>query len=68
MAGQTSDRDILIPAIEDALARWKEWQRGKSLLGSYPPDDTVTGPLADTIEKCEVFKPVAGHSLFSGYS
>ena len=68
MAVQNSDRDILIPALEDALARWEEWQRGKSILGSYPPSDAVLAPLTAAIEKCDVYKPVAGYSLFSGYS
>jgi len=68
MIGQNSDRDILIPALEVALARWEEWKREKTILGSYPPPDAVLTPLAAAIEKCDVYKPVAGRSLFSGYS
>jgi hypothetical protein len=68
MAGQNSDRDILVPALEAALVRWEEWQRGKSILGSYPPGDAILAPLSAAIEKCDVYRRVAGHSLFSGYS
>lgn len=68
MAAQTGDRDILIPAIEAALTRWEEWKRRRTLLSSYPPGDPVLAPLATAIESCAVYKSVAGHSLFSGYS
>jgi hypothetical protein len=68
MTGQNSDRNILVPALEAALAHWEEWKREKTILGSYPPPDAVLVPLAAAIAKCDVYKPVAGRSLFSGYS
>jgi hypothetical protein len=68
MVGQSRDRDILVPAVAEALARLEERERERTILGSYPPDDAVVAPLAAAIEKCEVYKTVAGHSAFSGYS
>lgn len=62
----SNDRDILISALETALPAWEKWKRDKTLLTQYPPDDGVLAPLAAAIEKCEVFKPIQGCSLFSG--
>ena len=68
MTGQNSDRNILVPALKTALAHWEEWKREKTVLGSYPPPDAILAPLAAAIAKCDAYKPVAGRSLFSGYS
>jgi hypothetical protein len=68
MIGQNGDRDILIPALEVALARLEEWERERTILGIYPTPDAVLTPLAAAIEKCDVYKPIAGRSLFSGCS
>ena len=41
----------------------------KDLIGELPaPGDAVLAPLNAAIEKCDVYRRVAGHSLFSGYS
>ena len=37
-------------------------------MGSYPPGNAVLAPLNAAIEKCDVYRRVAGRSLFSGYS
>jgi hypothetical protein len=62
------DRDVLVSGLEAALSAWEEWKRDKTLLAQYPPDVSILAPLTNAIEKCEVFKPIEGHSLFSGYS
>ena len=66
MTGQNSDGNILIPALEAALAHWEEWKREKTFFASSAPG-RVLGPLAAAIARRDVYKPVAGHSLFSGY-
>jgi hypothetical protein len=64
----TSDRDILIAALEPALQAWEESTRGKGLLGQGPPDESILSPLADAINRCSVYKAVAGHVLFTANS
>jgi len=43
-----NDLDILVPALSEALSRWREWQKGKSFLGSYPPGESVLTLLIST--------------------
>jgi hypothetical protein len=59
------DRSILVDALNVALATYARKTQGKSLLGRPSPDEEVLGPLAAAIERCSVYKPVAGHELFS---
>ena len=64
----TSDRDILIRALEPALRAWEEATRDKSLLGRGTPDESILAPLTDAISQCRVYKAVSGHVLFTAYS
>lgn len=62
------DLKILIAALNEALPKWAEWQKGKSLLMSYPPDNSILKPIEEAIRKCDAYCRVEGQSLFSGYS
>lgn len=68
MTPSSSDRDILVSALQVALAAFEQSKHGKTLLGQHPPDESLLAPLADAIEECEVFKPIRGRSLYSGNS
>ena len=57
----TSDRDILIRALEPALRAREEWRRNKSLLGQNPPGESILSPLTDAIDQCGAYEAVAGH-------
>ena len=61
------DLEILVASLKETLPKWVEWQRGKSLLTSYPPDDGVLKPIEEAIKKCAAYRRVEGQSLFSGY-
>lgn len=65
---EDSDYELLVTALGTALVAWEQWKRNKSLLSQYPIDESVAATLVAAIEKCEVFKSVQGHSLFSGNS
>lgn len=64
----TSDRDILIGALEPALQAWEKSKDGQSLLGQGPPGDDILSPLTAAIEHCAAYKAVAGKMLFTAYS
>jgi hypothetical protein len=64
----TSDRDILIRALESALRAWEQWRGDKTLLEQYPPDESILEPLAAVIGRCDAYRAVAGHVLFTAYS
>lgn len=64
----TDDRDVLNAALRPAMQYWEQWKRGKSLLGQYPPDETVLAPLTAAIERCEAYKSVEGQVLFTANS
>jgi hypothetical protein len=63
----TSDRDILIRALEPALRAWGQ-QRGDGILLAQNPPDEILTPLAAAIDGCEAYKAVAGHVLFTANS
>ncbi len=64
----TSDRGILIRALELALRAWEEWRRNKSLLAQYPPGESIRSPLTEAIGQCAAYEAVAGHVLFTANS
>jgi hypothetical protein len=51
-----NDRAILVTALQQAVAKYAEKKKGKTLLGSIPIDDEVLEPLSAA---------VAGHALFA---
>jgi hypothetical protein len=61
-----NDRAILVTALQQAVAKYAEKKKGKTLLGATPPDDEVLEPLSAAIEKCRVYQAVAGHALPPG--
>ena len=63
----TSDRDILIRALEPALRAWEQW-RGNGTLLVQDPSDEILAPLAAAIDRCDAYKAVSGHVLFTANS
>ena len=62
------DRNILIEALKEAVRIYDEKKSGATLLGQPDPDSEVLDPISKAIEKCEVYKSVSGHVLFSAKS
>jgi hypothetical protein len=64
----TGDRDILVRALEPALREWAEWRGEGTLLAGTEPNENILAPLVAAIDRCEVYKSVAGHVLFTANS
>jgi hypothetical protein len=68
MTEKVTDEQILTDALNIAVPAYQEITAGHSLLTQPPPDDSILGPLSAAIEKCDAFKAVNGHMLFSADS
>lgn len=60
-----NDRAILIAAIEQAAATYNATHPVRTLIW-VDPDREILDILTSAIEKCETYKAVEGHFLFSG--
>lgn len=59
------DEEILKQALEQAVPAYAAKKVGTSLLGQPSPDNTILDPVCAAIEKCNAYRAVAGHMLFS---
>ena len=59
------DEEILRQALEQAVPAYAAKKVSTSLLGQPSPDNTILDPVCAAIEKCNAYRAVAGHMLFS---